>query len=61
MDDEVRALLAVWLEDDIQPELEGTMRNDVAASQARLGHERDAGECQYIMLLKQEYSWCSFS
>ena len=50
-DNEVRALISIWGEDNIQEELDGAVRNqiifnDIAAKMRKKGYERDWQQCR---------------
>ena len=60
-DNEVRTLIAIWGEDNIQEELDGAVRNQVifnniATKMQQKGYERDWQQCRTkIKNLKKEY------
>ena len=60
-DNEVRALISIWGEDNIQEELDGAVRNQVifnniATKMRERGYERDWQQCRTkIKNLKKEY------
>ena len=60
-DNEVRTLISIWGEDNIQEELDGAVRNqvifnDIAAKMREKGYERDWQQCRTkIKNLKKEY------
>ena len=60
-DNEVRALISIWGEDNIQEELDGAVRNqvifnDIAAKMRAKGYDRDWQQCRTkIKNLKKEY------
>ena len=60
-DDEVRALLAVWGEGNVQEELDGAVRNktvfvNISKKMSELGHKRDWQQCRVkIKKLKKNY------
>ena len=60
-DSEVRALISIWGESDIQEELDGAVRNrvvyeEIAKKMKEQGYDRDSGQCRNkIKNLKKEY------
>ena len=62
-DNEVRALIAIWGEDNIQEELDGAVRNkvilnfdDIAMKMRQKGYERDWQQCRTkVKNLKKDY------
>ena len=50
-EDEIKALLAVWGESNVQEELDGAVRNktvflNISKKMIELGHERDWQQCR---------------
>ena len=60
-EDEIKALLAVWGESNVQEELDGAVRNktvfvNISKKMSELGHERDWQQCRVkIKNLKKSY------